>query len=580
MKSIKKKTIAIILALVIISSLATAALVLFRSNQVMNTAVDSQFTEMLTGSERMLELYINEQFGELTLSDEGNLVDESGEAIDGKFEFIDKFSDGLGVEATLFKKENADYIRILTSIIDENGDRVVGTKLDATGTAYNEVSNGNQFVGTANILGTDYVTIYKPVFSNGEIIGIYFVGVPSQTVTSIISDGFMSIIQFVLLGLLVIIALSIIASYLLGASIVNPIIAITNVLINLGKLDFYFDPKDPAVKYIGRNDEIGVMIRSVKEMRDNVASFIQNASQSAEQLAATSEQMTATSEQSATAAEEVAQTINEIARGASDQAESTTLGAEQLMLLGKAIEDDKSNIYELVMASESVSNSIKEGLKIVEDLEKKTKANGEAASIVYQGIIKTNESSSKISNASALIASIAEQTNLLALNAAIEAARAGEHGRGFAVVADEIRKLAEQSSRSTKNIDEMVLELVGNAETAVKKMLEAGEIVKDQEVSVSNTRNKFNEIATAMNSAQQMVALIEKASLIMDNQKNQVQDVIQTLSAVAEENAASTEEASAAMEQQTASIEEISNASENLAELAVTLRTLLEQFRV
>lgn len=580
MKSIKKKTITIILALVVISSITTAALVLFRSNQVMNTAVDSQFTEMLTGAERMLELYTNEHFGELSISTEGNIVDENGEAIDGKYDYIDEFSEGLGVEATLFKKQNVDYIRVLTSIKDENGDRVVGTKLDASGVAYTEVSNGKQFIGTANILGTDYVTIYTPIFSNGEIIGIYFVGVPSQTVATIISDGFISIIQFVLFGFVIIIALSIVASYLLGASIVNPIIAITNVLSNLGKLDFHFDPDDPSLKFIGRNDEIGVMIRSVKEMRDNVARFIGNASESAEQLAATSEQMTATSEQSATAAEEVAQTINEIARGASDQAESTTLGAEQLMLLGKAIEDDKSNIHELVMATESVSKSIKQGLEVVEDLEQKTKANGEASSLVYQGIIKTNESSSKISNASALIASIADQTNLLALNAAIEAARAGEHGRGFAVVADEIRKLAEQSTLSTKNIDEMVLELIGNAKTAVEKMLEAGEIVKAQETSVNNTRDIFNEIAMAMNNAQQMVQLIEKASMIMDAQKNQVQDVIQTLSAVAQENAASTEEASAAMEEQTASIEEISNASENLAELAVTLRSLIEQFRV
>jgi len=580
MKSIKKKSIAIILTLVVIASLASAALVIYRSNQVMNSAVDAQFTEMLTGAEQMLELYMEEQFGKISLSNEGNLIDETGEMIDGRFEYIDELADGLGVEATLFKKDNSDFVRVLTSIVDEKGERAVGTKLDATGKAYSEIMNGNTFVGEAVILGKEYATIYKPIVSNGENIGIYFVGVPSEKVAGIIFKGFISIIQFVFVGMIIIIIISTFASYRLGANIANPIIAITNVMINLGKLDFNFDPKDPAVKFLSRKDEIGVMIRSVKEMRDNVAQFINRASDSAEQLAATSEQMTAIAGQSATAAGEVAQTISEIARGANDQAESTTIGSEKLIALGKVIGDDKFTISQLTQASESVTKSILEGLEIVDDLEKKTKDNGSASSIVYQSIIKTNESSNRISEASMLIASIADQTNLLALNAAIEAARAGEHGRGFAVVADEIRKLAEQSTQSTKNIDAIVSSLVKDAETAVQKMVEAGEIVKHQEVSVDRTKNKFNEIAAAMRKAEEMVNLIEKASLVMEVQKNQVQDVMQNLSAVAQENAASTEEASAAIEEQTASIEEISHASENLAELAVTLRQLISQFRV
>lgn len=580
MKSIKKKTIAIILALVILASIATAMLVLYRSSQVMNDAVDTQFEEMLTGAERMLELNTLEQFGVLSLSEEGYLVDDSGDMIDGRFEYIDKLSEGLGVEATIFKKDQADYIRVLTSIVDENGERVIGTKLDATGVAYAEVSKGNQFVGDANILGISYVTIYKPIMSGNEIIGIYFVGVPSEAVSSIISNGFISIIQFVLFGMIFIVIFSTVASYILGVYIANPIIAINNDMVKLGKLDFHFDDQNPVLKFARRKDEIGTMIRSVEEMRASVATFINNASESAEQLAATSQQMTAISEQSSVAAEEVAQTITEIARGASDQAESTSSGAEKLMSLGEAIDNDKLNIQQLASASESVSRSIKEGLEIVEDLEEKTKANGAAAGIVYESIIKTNESSSQIGEASMLIASIAQQTNLLALNAAIEAARAGEHGRGFAVVSDEIRKLAEQSTESTKNIDTIVAQLVENAETAVQKMMEAGEIVKNQEISVDRTRNKFNEIKIAMDQAEEMVELIEKASLIMEEQKNQVQDVIQNLSAVAQENAASTQEASAAIEEQAASIVEISDASENLSELAVTLRELIEKFQV
>ena len=98
---------------VVLSSLATAVLVLFQSNQVMNDAVDTQFTEMLTGAEKILESYTNDQFGKLSISEDGQLVDESGESVDGKFEYIDALTENLGVEATLFKKENNDYVRVL-----------------------------------------------------------------------------------------------------------------------------------------------------------------------------------------------------------------------------------------------------------------------------------------------------------------------------------------------------------------------------------------------------------------------------------------------------------------------------------
>lgn len=379
---------------------------------------------------------------------------------------------------------------------------------------------------------------------------------------------------------LVLMLLGLIATWFIGNQISTPIVAMTNVLKKLSQLDFRDDAHDPSVKYLKRIDEIGVMLNSMREMRENVARFITKTSESTEQLAATSEELTATSHQSSTAAFEVSQTIGEIAKGANDQAESTTNGAEKLMVLGKIIEEDQENIKHLSDASISVSSSIKEGLTIVENLERKTTENGKASGIVYESILKTNESSAKIGEASMLIASIADQTNLLALNAAIEAARAGEHGRGFAVVADEIRKLAEQSTRSTKEIDAIVLNLKEDAHRAVLKMQEAGAIVKEQEESVEKTRAKFNEIAFAMEKAEQMVNRIEKASGIMDDQKNQVQDVIQTLSAVAQENAASTQQASAAIEEQTASLEEISEASENLSELALSLRQLISQFKV
>jgi methyl-accepting chemotaxis protein len=130
-----------------------------------------------------------------------------------------------------------------------------------------------------------------------------------------------------------------------------------------------------------------------------------------------------------------------------------------------------------------VGEVLNEGLKEIETLSMKTEENNKASMEIYEVILKTNQSSNKIGEASSVIASIAEQTNLLALNAAIEAARAGDAGRGFSVVADEIRKLAEKSSTSTKDIYNMVNELQRNAQEAVHTMKKISATIKERIVA-------------------------------------------------------------------------------------------------
>ena len=189
-------------------------------------------------------------------------------------------------------------------------------------------------------------------------------------------------------------------------------------------------------------------------------------------------------------------------------------------------------------------------------------------------------SSNKIGEASNVIETISAQTNLLSLNASIEAARAGEAGRGFAIVAGEIGKLAEQSKSSANTINEIVKELQDNIAIAVKSMERVTNISKEQAESVINSKDKYQLIADAMRLTSKAVDQLEASGDIMDNMKEEIMDVLQNLSAIAEENAASTQEASATAQEETAAVEEIANASEGLSELARGLQILVAKFKV
>ncbi len=142
MKSLKGKLIFIVLILVIVSSLLTVTIGLIQSFKITESITQTQFENELTGANNMLRLYLQEQFGELSLSEDGKLVDQEGKYINERYDYMDQLSESMNVVATVFAKDGSDYIRILTTITDNNGDRVVGTKLDPSGEAYRQISQG------------------------------------------------------------------------------------------------------------------------------------------------------------------------------------------------------------------------------------------------------------------------------------------------------------------------------------------------------------------------------------------------------------------------------------------------------
>ncbi|MPM71685.1 putative methyl-accepting chemotaxis protein YoaH [bioreactor metagenome] len=210
----------------------------------------------------------------------------------------------------------------------------------------------------------------------------------------------------------------------------------------------------------------------------------------------------------------------------------------------------------------------------------KTKRSSESAKEIYEIVINNNKSAEKIDSSSTMIQSIADQTNLLALNAAIEAARAGEAGRGFAVVAGEIRKLAEQTNSFTDEIKQVIEELKTRSNAAVQTIYEVKDIVNAQSDSVEETRHRFDLIADSIGATEAVIQKLTEGTKTLNMNKAKLVDLMQNLSAIAEENAAGTEEASAATEEQAASSMELSRASEGLAEIAGKLQELIRKFKI
>lgn len=374
-----------------------------------------------------------------------------------------------------------------------------------------------------------------------------------------------------------ILLISLILVFFIGNSFAKPIIYTVKYAKKIADLDI---TENVSSKYVKRRDEIGTLSISLQSMKDSLFGIIHDINDCAEQLSSSSEEMTATTEQSSETVNEISITVTEIARGASEQAELTQTGAAKADALGEVIEKDQEYLERMNLVTTEVEGIVAKGMKDIAYLSEKTKDNSVAGTEIQQVIMKTDSSAKKIGNASNVIASIADQTNLLALNAAIEAARAGDAGKGFSVVAEEIRKLAEQSADSTKEIDSAIADLLKNSEDAVLTIEKMLGVIEKQAQSVEINRENYELIKNAITSVAEAVENLNESGTSMQSMKTNILESMQSLSAIAEENSASTEEVTASMEEQTASMAEIANASEELSKLAETLQDTIHKFRI
>jgi methyl-accepting chemotaxis protein len=308
------------------------------------------------------------------------------------------------------------------------------------------------------------------------------------------------------------------------------------------------------------------------------------------------------------AVEQLAQVVDSIARGASEQAHQVQVTSDTVSKLAAGVEQAAIEGTNVAEASRQMKLSAEQGADAVRET---VAGMSEIKAVVAEAAGKVEELGTlgeKIGAVVETIDDIAEQTNLLALNAAIEAARAGEHGRGFAVVADEVRKLAERSQRETKAIAHLITEVQAGTRDAVGAMhrgslrVEEGAARADQAgqslaailAAVEATVTQVSAIASSAHemtaSAREVVGAMDAINAVVDDasaateemaaQSRDVQSSIQTIAGVAERHSATTETVSSSAEDMGRQIDEVTTQAESLAATAAELRGLVARFQL
>ncbi len=415
--------------------------------------------------------------------------------------------------------------------------------------------------------GQSYLFAYSRIGSTGAMLVTL---VPTSQFLGATRSIQLITYMMVLIALVIAVIICIYLSGTLGRGVTE----ITRPLDQVSQGDFTVEV------YLKRRDEFGQIARSLSHMLSNMRALILEMQGVMGTLQYASEQVGDSTQRLTQSSDEILGAIEEIDRGVSLQAEDAQDCVVQINELSEQIRTVYEYTDEISKISEDANRTITEGMEVIDELGEKSRAKVEITSAIQRDILSLNDQTRAIGNFAGVIDEIASQTNLLSLNASIEAARAGDAGRGFAVVAEEIRKLADQSLKAAKQIGEIVGKIQTQTGQTVDAVHHAGDIVTSQSDSLEKTQDAFHKVNQRVKMMADNLSRMTAGMAKIEASKKEAVNAIMNISAVSEQTSANSVQVDGIAKQQKEYVSELRGTVEQLAEKAQQMEETVSQLKV
>lgn len=565
--NLKKKILAITIGPVLILGIIT---ILFTVTMVKNSMMD-ETKDALKGTAAATLAAYDQNTGDYLETSNGDIWKGSYN-ISKSENLVDRIKDNTGMDVTFFYGDK----RIMTSAMDENGNRILKSK--AGDVIVEKVLNGGEeyFSEAVSIEGTLNYGYFMPVYQNGsdtDIVGMIFVGTNKQDKDAVVMRLLGSIVAAVAAIMLVCLLVSTKLASTISKNIRTSIKTVEKIAA--GNLNVQVNKK-----LLKSKDEIGDLSRVTITLRDAMQRTILEINQNVQKLLEASSLLGTAADNTNGTMNKVRSAVNRIVENSAEQAENSKSTSEHMRLMGENITETSAEVEALNSNAEFMHQSSEKAAETLSNLQH---INSEVERIigeVQEQTNRTNDSVQQIHKATAFITSIAEETDLLSLNASIEAARSGESGRGFAVVAEQIKKLSEQSNQSSSEIEETAMMLSEDSQKAVEIMQKMQEIIVSQSESMQDTQKVVEEVVAQIANSMQSIQQIKETTEHLANVRNEVLQAVETLSNIAQDSVSGTKKTYEDTEEVVDTFKQVYMSAEQLREIADQLAGSVQYFHV